>query len=249
MRILTFFLLLLLSTNTAIAEPPRSFNSSKKVTVSLWWDIGPSSFYCDCPYRSATAHEKLIRSGNLWVDGSVCGYKPKKALSDSGKPRATTMRIEWEHVVPADWIATGFNCQDLTRDDCRNINGFKEAEGDLFNLVPAVGELNNDRSARLFGEIKEEKREYGSCDFEVIKIGEGEPHTRGTAEPMQAIRGDIARIWFYMNNKYGVTLVNDEYEAMLEYWAVSDPVDEAELNRHDLIAAEMGWGNPYVAGQ
>lgn len=155
------------------------------------------------------------------------------------------MRIEWEHVVPAEWIATGFGCQDQSREQCAEIPGFKKAEADLFNLVPAVGELNVDRSARLYGEINGEKRIYGSCDFEVDKTGVGEPHVRGMAEPMESIRGDIARIWFYMADRYGV-VIPAENKALLDQWAIDDPIDQAEIDRHDRIAASMGWNNKFV---
>tara|TARA_R110000824_G_scaffold180885_3_gene361445 strand:+ start:6299 stop:7045 length:747 start_codon:yes stop_codon:yes gene_type:complete len=220
------------------AEPPTNFDNAKDAAVSLWWEIGPATFYCGCPYREATPEEKKIRSGNLWVIGSVCGYQAKDATTSKGKPNARSMRIEWEHIVPADWIATGFGCRDQTRSECRAIPGYDQAEGDLFNLVPSVGELNGDRSSKLYGIIDGEPREYGACDFEVADV----------AEPKEAVRGDVARVWLYMADKYGVTLSAD-YRAMLEGWSAADPVSEAERRRHDVIANEMGWGNRFITEQ
>ena len=101
----------LLLSGQAGADPPSNFDNAKTAAQALWWEIGPSSLYCGCPYRLATAEEKLIRKGNLWVIGSVCGYEAKTLITKKGKPNARTMRIEWEHIVPADWIATGFGCQ------------------------------------------------------------------------------------------------------------------------------------------
>jgi len=233
------------STLPAVAEPPSNFSAAKRVAVELWQEIGAASFYCQCPYRPATAEEKILRRGNLWVVGSVCGYQARDLISSKGRPIAATTRIEWEHVVPADWIATGFGCQEETRSECREIEGYEEAEGDFFNLVPAIGELNQDRSARLFGEIEGERREYGSCDFEVTTDGPGEPHVRGSAEPMDSIRGDIARIWLYMIDRYSLN-VGDEYRSMLNRWDERDPVDEAERVRHEVIRGKMGHRNPFV---
>lgn len=223
----------------ALAEPPGNFNSAKKSATSLWWQIGPKSFYCSCSYRDATADEKRQRPGNLWVEADTCGYRPKLPVTSSGKPNARATRIEWEHIVPADWIATGFGCREMTRAQCREIPGYDQAEGDLFNLYPAVGELNGDRSNLLYGEIPGEPREYGACDFEV---------KGNIAEPMDQIRGDVARVWFYMADKYGVVLTT-AYKTMLEAWSAADPVDDVERARHAVIAKEMGWNNPYVAGQ
>lgn len=232
----------------AAQEPPRDFSDAKDTAVDLWWQIGALSFYCHCPYRPATAEEKLIRSGNLWVVGSVCGYQARDLITRKGKPNARTMRIEWEHIVPADWIATGFGCQEANRNDCRQIPGYEEAEGDLFNLVPAIGELNGDRSARPFGIVPSEPREYGACDFEVSSEGDGPLQRRGMAEPMESIRGDIARIWFYMRDRYDIVVPADMV-TMLEGWSAADPIDDAEKNRHAEISREMGWKNPFVAGE
>ena len=246
-KIPLFILVVLLASGQALADPPSSFENAKTTAIELWWEIGPASFYCKCPYRLATTEEKQIVNGNLWVIGSVCGYQAKTLITKKGKPNARAMRIEWEHVVPADWIATGFGCQDQTRDECRAIDGYNEAEGDLFNLVPSVGELNADRSARLYGVVAGEERAYGACDFEVIATGEGESHVRGAAEPMASIRGDVARVWLYMSEKYGVQM-NPEYRALMVSWSTADPIDEAERTRHDLIAAEMGTENRFVSG-
>ena len=59
----------------------------------------------------------------------------------------------------------------------------------MYNLVPAVGEINGDRSNYKFGLIEDEPRVYGTCDFEV-------DFRNRIAEPPPHVRGDIARIYF-----------------------------------------------------
>ncbi len=44
---------------------------------------------------------------------------------------------------------------------------FEAAHNDLFNLVPAVGEVNGKRSDFNWGMIPGEQREFGLCNFEV----------------------------------------------------------------------------------
>ena len=238
---------LMVVSSLAYSSPPANFASAKAQAKTLWTEIGRTSFYCDCAYRDVTEEERAVKRnlGSLRIIPESCNYASKNPLSRSGNLRAQTLRIEGEHVVPADWIATGFGCQDQTRSECRNIPGYDAAEGDLFNLVPAVGELNLDRSARLFGVIPAEDRDYGACDFEVDKSGEGESHLRGMAEPMPSIRGDIARVWFYMADQYGVVIPDDNL-VLLKQWADEDPVDDTELTRHDVISASMGWTNKFV---
>ena len=46
---------------------------------------------------------------------------------------------------------------------------FRKIEGDIFNLVPSVGEINEKRSNYEFAEIPGEERKFGKCDFEIRK--------------------------------------------------------------------------------
>jgi len=244
-QIVSIASLLLTLSLTAHAEPPVSFEDGKGQAEELWWDIGSKSFYCACNYRKATVEEKKLRPGNLWVGGPDCPYSPRNPITRSGNRNSRMDRIEWEHVVPAEWIATGFGCQEDTRAACRKIDGFKEAEGDLFNLVPAIGELNGDRSSLLYGEDEEEERIYGQCDFEIINVRDTTGNALKLAEPNETIRGDLARIWFYMEQRYGVEIPL-ENQATLVHWNIQDPVDVSECDRTKVIAAEMGWDNPFV---
>ena len=68
-------------------------------------------------------------------------------------------------------------------------------EGDIKNLRPIIGELNQDRSNYRFGMIEGERRRYGHFDFEVdFKLR--------MAEPPPEVRSEIAEIDFYMAQRY-----------------------------------------------
>ena len=111
-------------------------------------------------------------------------------------------------------------------------------EGDLHNLVPAIGELNADRSNYRFGMIEGEKRRYGQCDFEV-------EFKAKKAEPPEAVRGDIARTYFYMADRYGLKLSKYQRK-LLGVWGRSDPVDNWERERNQAIDEIQGNGNSYI---
>ncbi len=66
-------------------------------------------------------------------------------------------------------------------------------ESDLYNIVPAIGEINGLRSNYSFAMIPWEKREFGTGDMEI---------ENRKAEPRPEVRGNIARIYFYMNRAY-----------------------------------------------
>jgi len=133
-------------------------------------------------------------------------------------------------VVPAWWIGHQRQCwQQGGRKHCRKSDPvFRKAEADLHNLVPAVGEVNGDRSNYRFGMLEGEMRRYGSCDFEV-------EFKQRTVEPAAHIRGDIARIYFYMRATYGIRL-SKQQRRLFEIWDRQDPEDEWERERKRRIA-------------
>jgi len=209
-----------------------SFGKAKKLAVQVYKDQS-TTFYCGCDYDRKKQ-----------VGAQACGYEPRK------NPKRGA-RIEWEHVVPAH--AFGHTRACWREALCSNSKGeaykgrrccgkidpvFKAMAADLHNLVPAVGELNGDRSNFTFSMIGGEAREYGQCDFEVdFKLKR--------AEPRPAVRGDIARTYFYMNQTYGLK-ISRKQRKLFEIWSRQDPVDEWERTRNLRIENIQGNSNPFV---
>jgi len=156
-------------------------------------------------------------------------------------------RIEWEHIVPASRFGRQIKVWKDGHPDCRKKKGrrcaqkvseeFRRMEADLYNLVPAIGEINQRRSNYPFGVISGEPRWFGDCDFEI----QGR-----TAEPREDIRGDIARTYFYMAFVYPdyVALTEEEREKFKE-WNKADPPDAWEIKRAAKIKEIQGNMNPY----
>lgn len=216
------FLVALLVFNVAHAAQP-SFSKSKRILAEIYAEQ-PVSFYCGCDYKKKG--KKLI------PDLDSCGYDPRKNAKRA-------KRIEWEHVMPAWAFGHQMQCwQDGGRKNCRKSPNFKQMEADMHNLVPAVGEVNGDRSNYRFGMLEGENRAYGSCDVEI-------DFKARKAEPAPYLRGDIARTYFYMRDMYGVRL-SKQQRRLFEAWAKQDPVDDWERKRNDLIEERQGNRNPYV---
>jgi len=70
---------------------------------------------------------------------------------------------------------------------------YRYMQSDMFNLYPAIGEINGLRSNYRFDMVAGEDRDFGPCDFEI----EGR-----VAEPPEHVRGDIARTYQYMDAAY-----------------------------------------------
>ncbi|WP_086480419.1 endonuclease [Oceanospirillum sanctuarii] len=222
MRFLFFCASLVLSLS-AIAAP--NFSAAKKDAVKVYQGQ-ETSFYCGCEYR---------REGKKLVpDWESCGYSPRKNANRGS-------RIEWEHVVPAWHFGHQLQCwQNGGRKNCtRNDPKFAAMEADLMNLVPAVGELNGDRSNYKFGMIPGEPRAYGRCDFEVDFKGK-------TAEPPENVRGDIARIYFYMRDTYGLQISRQQRQ-LLEAWNRQDPESDWERERKRRIEKLQGAKLPVAS--
>ena len=202
---------------------PQSFREAKRMAAKLYATLpgGQRTFYCDCAF-----------SGKQ-IDAAACGYRARKNAKRGA-------RLEWEHVVPAWEFGHQLQCwQNGGRKNCsKNDAQFRRMEADLHNLVPAVGELNGDRSNFRFGMLEGEPRVYGRCDFEVdFKLRR--------AEPKDDRRGDVARIYFYMRDRYGLKISRQQTQ-LFNAWHKLDTVDDAERERDRRVSALQGNGNCYV---
>jgi len=234
-RKITVFAILFLAVAARAEGNTRitSFMKARRLVLQIA-EAHPRTLYCDCAFA-----EKV-------VDRASCGYVP---LNDSERSR----RIEIEHVVPAENFGRSFREWREGHEDCQRANGkrfkgrrcagkvnetYRLIESDLYNLYPEIGELNADRSNYRYGIIEGEERRYGTCDFEVEDR---------LAEPREAIRGDIARIYFYMDAAYpGRGILGDKQRRLFEAWDKADPVDAAECERARRIEKIQGNANDYV---
>lgn len=218
---------------TVNAEHPSSFSKAKKLLDSEIYTDHKLTFYCGCTY--APQLKENGKGKRLTPEHESCGFSPRKQ-----EKRAA--RVEWEHVMPAHHFGQHLACwREGGRKNCKKDATFKAMESDMHNLVPAIGEVNGDRSNYKYGMIEGEERVYGKCDAEVDFKAE-------RFEPSPQIYGDIARIYFYMSERYNINLSKQQRQLFIA-WDKLDPVDDWELERDKRIMEVQGNSNPYVAGQ
>ncbi|MFC1482422.1 endonuclease [Myxococcota bacterium] len=223
------------STPDGMPRAPKSFSAAKRIALRTIYQGHRTTFYCRCGYTPRKQ-----------VSPSRCGYKPRRA-------NARSKRIEWEHIVPAAAFGKHRPCwkrRDCTSKRGRKIRGrkccratdpiFRRMEADLVNLVPAIGELNGDRSNYRFDDIPGEPRVYGRCDFEVDR-------KRRIAEPPPGRQGEIARTYLYMHYAYkgGLPLSKNQIRRFLR-WHRADPPDAWEKERNRRISKVQGGENPLI---
>ena len=228
-RVVSVFLFLVVSFSLSVTElvsrkneiGHRNFSRAKTLLPDIHQGLN-QTFYCGCSYQGKE------------VNHSSCGYRIRK------DPRRAS-RIEWEHVVPAWAMGHQRQCwQKGGRSYCaKNDPVFTKAEGDLHNLVPAIGEINNDRSNYRFSVWTRQPRMYGQCQMLVDFKGR-------RVQPPEPVRGKIARITFYMVNEYRLNLSAQE-RRLYCIWAKAYPVDRWEQIRNQRIAAVQGNVNPFIS--
>lgn len=231
-RIAAVFLSLLFLSISNVYAKDLSFRQAKKALVALYQaNPDQKTFYCGC---------EIGWKGRKGVpQASSCGYTPRIAITRSGKKNARAERIEWEHVMPAYWFGHQMQCwQEGGRKACKKDPLFHAMEGDLHNLQPTIGELNGDRSNYRFAQLSSPTKKYGQCDFAV-------DFKDKKAQPPAEKRGDIARTYFYMADRYKLKLSKSQ-RRLFEAWAKTDPVDAWELRRNQLITEITGVGNPFI---
>lgn len=112
-------------------------------------------------------------------------------------------------------------------------------EGDMHNLVPAIGEVNGDRSNFRFSQWNGVPTQYGQCamvvDFKLKQV-----------QPPEISRGAIARAYLYMAKQYGLTLSNKDSQ-LYNAWHKQYPPSRWECKRNELINTVQGNKNIFLA--
>jgi endonuclease I/pimeloyl-ACP methyl ester carboxylesterase len=125
------------------------------------------------------------------------------------------------------------------------------AYSDLHHLKPADPSVNSSKSNKSFDVGGEQHPEASECFS-----------TQFTWEPSDNVKGDVARMLFYMDVRYegdgnepNLTIVEevDTYPnpnigrlSTLLQWHIQDPVDDFEINRNEVIYGIQENRNPFI---
>ena len=127
---------------------------------------------------------------------------------------------------------------------------------DLHHIRPTDNRINSIRNNNKFGQSSLEAGQHGSP----VTGGNGASGTvggylgRGFFEPLDIVKGDVARICLYMYARYGgdsnytcdkITNVFESVDVLLA-WCELDPVDTWELGRNEVVGAIQGNRNVFI---
>lgn len=219
-----------------------SFSSAKKYLerdVFNGSELSRNTFYTGCDY-----------SEDKYVDYNSCGFV------NNGKYETRSKKIEWEHVVPAhafgqsfvEWREWNSQCVDSKgksfsgRNCASKVNmEYRYMESDMYNLMPAIGSVNAQRSNYSMAEIPGEERNFGESDIEI---------SEQKFEPREEVKWDVARIYMYMDSTYpGKWIISNKNEKLFETWEKNDPVSSEECDRYKLVKSIQGNENVILKDQ
>lgn len=232
MKKMFFYIVLIVLTAfpVIVNSAPDNFRSAKKMArQDVYYDRTESGdFYCGCKWR-------WVGESGSRTDLKSCGYKVRAQATRA-------QRGEWEHIMPAYEFGNQRQCwKKGGRKFCNQDDPvFNVMESNLFNLTLALGEINADRSNFRYSELAGEARQYGSCDAETDFKGR-------KFEPRPEVRGQIARTYFYMHDRYNLRMSSSQ-ERLFIAWNNLHPVSAWEKERERRIAKLMGHHNEFVTG-
>ena len=222
----------LLSFNAGSAPPPN-FSVAKKLAASIF-NEHPKTLYCNCSY------DRFKK-----IDLKSCGMQEARRFKRAH-------RVEWEHMMPAENFGRQFRCwrEKICRKKsgktyrgrkcCQRINPqFRRAEGELYNLWPSVGLVNQARSNYRFSPLPAKNGFFG-CNMEIDK-------NNRKVDPNTIARGIVARANLFMADKYKVRL-SDSQRKLFNAWNKQYPPTTWEKKWAASVAKIEGYKNIYITG-
>lgn len=203
-----------------------TFSQAKTMLKEKIYQKKDKTFYCGCLFQAKS------------IDHKSCSVFSRKFKKRRG-------RVEWEHIVPAHAFGQSFKSwrdhkkicgiKSMSPRKCarKRDQVFSEMEGNPYNLVPSVGSINALRSNYSFAQFSGGEE---LCSGFFLK-------ERKVMPPME-IRGDISRIYFYMDKAYpGRGIISRKNKKLFEAWDKLDPVDKQECDRYSSIKLNSSLEN------
>ena len=116
-------------------------------------------------------------------------------------------------------------------------------KSDMHHLYPTDSDANNRRANHSFGNVPASEDELNVENCSISRLSD--IHGNALFNPPTEHRGNVARSLFYFATRYKLAIGPAE-EMILKLWHTADPIDAAELERHEIIAVHQQNRNPFV---
>jgi deoxyribonuclease-1 len=185
-----------------------------------------------CAY-SITAHAdyKKIIEEDFW--NKVYPTGGKTFYCDTSFDKSSPILIV-SHIYPTALITKDLGCRS-ERSCLRSNPKYEKIISDLHNMVPVNSFYHFKLKNSVFGNL-EASNEANEC---------GIKKRLNIIEPPDRIKGDIARIHFYMHKQYNLPLNNSFL--FLKTWDKKDPPSKEEVEKNKRIKEIQGNENPFIS--
>lgn len=208
----------------------QTFTSAlKKISA---YAFGKTSLLILCAYAmSSHADYQQIIEEDFWSTVYPDGGQTFYCRSAFAKPSPV---LNVGHVYPSSWISEHLGCRS-ERTCLRTNEQYSTIISDMHNMVPVEAYHYFKIKGSIFGNL-DDTIEASEC---------GVKKRLHIIDPPDAIKGDVARIHFYMHQHHKLPL-NSNF-AFLKEWHKADPPDAKEKARNKRIQAAQGNDNPFVS--
>ncbi len=222
-------------------------------------------------------HDLITTTHRFYTSYSDCKNPTYIKQTDPGTDGSSVMEFYSQADISATWGSGAVGTWNREHVWCQSLsNGMWGQSGggaDLHHIRPVETRLNSKRGNNLFGEIRNRdayKVYYRDESGKVV--AHGGYNEGGKFEPLDNVKGDVARIVLYVythyntaSNVYGTTdggnsgyfgtlhftnIISESSESaaigLLLEWNRQDPVDEIETKRNDAVYAIQGNRNPFI---
>ena len=238
--------------------------------------IAPQTAFAADYYSSVTAtsgtallgqlHDLIVSTHSYYT--SYDDVKKYSQYSDPGKGSNTVLEFyTHEDIANSKWdVSGGWNREHVWAQSISNgLWGKTGAGSDMHHIRPSEKDINNHRGNKLYGEVSNGTPEYTS----VMNVLGGHSNS-STFEPLDNVKGDVARIVMYVYTHYstasnvGGTVeckittgnlpitniitasnANAAWQLLLK-WNKLDPVDDIERVRNEYVYSKQGNRNPFI---
>ena len=178
--------------------------------------------------------------------------KTQLCSSDAVPGNTTKIRLFYsQDIVNAKWdSAKTWNREHVY---AKSVGGYKESDtpsADLHDMRPTYTRVNSTRGNDPFGIVQNRNSYKVIADFGTTVSGYS---NGGVFEPIDAVKGDVARIIFYISimyyKEYSIDILKmtatKNVQLFLD-WNREDPVDSYEIYRNNYIQGYQGNRNPFI---
>lgn len=221
-------------------------------------------------------HDLITKTHKKYTSYNDCKSSSMVVKTDKGSKNNTVMDFYTQTDMSSSWGSGNIGTWNREHVWCQSLSngmwGTSGAGSDMHHIRPSESGLNSTRGNDKFGEVNGGSPAYLK-DTNGSKKEIGGYKSGGTFEPLDNVKGDVARIVMYVythyntyRNVYGTTngsgnsgyfgtlnftnvvTASSESKAieMLVEWNAQDPVDQIETARNDAVYSIQGNRNPFI---